>query len=67
MMMTISVLSAQVSLLNQIDDAFTYRLALSGLLLQYGRDQVRQAMIEGAHSVDLKVASIASAPGWCAR
>jgi hypothetical protein len=57
-------LVAQAERMNKLGDAFTYRLVLSGLVLQYGRGTLRQALIEEAARAGRNVVSIAAAPNW---
>jgi hypothetical protein len=57
-------LVAQAERMNKLGDAFTYRLVLSGLVLQYGRSPLRQALIEEAARAGRNVVSIAAAPNW---
>jgi hypothetical protein len=57
-------LVAQAERMNKLGDAFTYRLVLSGLVLQYGRGALREALIEEAARAGRNVVSIAAAPNW---
>jgi hypothetical protein len=57
-------LVAQAERMNRLGDPFTYRLVLNGLVLQYGRSFLRQALIEEAARAGRNVVSIAAAPNW---
>ena len=57
-------LVAQTERMNKLGDSFTYRIVLSGLVLQYGRSSLRQSLIEEAARAGRNVVSIAAAPNW---
>jgi hypothetical protein len=57
-------LASQTKRMNKLGDAFTYRLVLSGLALQYGRGLLRQTLIEEAARTGGNIVSIAAAPNW---